>query len=257
MFTRRLSLLLTAFLLPGALRAQAAQTLTIAAASDLRFALDEVLQGFRATRPGLRVDVVYGSTGKLATQIKQGAPFDLFFAADRAVAQDLHASGHAATLAQTYAVGRLALWSTDATLGKLSLDEVVRHAAVKRFAIANPEHAPYGQRAREALRARGLWDAVAPKLVLGDNVSQAAQFVDSGAAQAGIVAYALVLAPTLVGKGAWTLLPAAWHSPLEQAFVITRHGAASGAAAEFVRHLALPNSQTVMKRFGFDVAAKP
>lgn len=239
-------------------RAQAATaTLTIAAASDLRFALDELLQGFRATRPGVQVDVVYGSSGKLSTQLRNGAPFDIFFSADRAYAQALHDGGFTAGAPRLYAIGRLVAWSAEPALGRLSLDALVRHPSVKRFAIANPEHAPYGQRAVQVLRNRGLFETVQPKLVLGDNVSQAAQFVHSGAAQAGIVAHSLVLAPGVAGLGAWTLLPAAWHTPLEQAFVVAKRAATLTLAADFVRHLELPASQALLQRHGFGVAARP
>ena len=231
--------------------------LTIAAAADLRFALDELLQSFRATRPGVRVDVVYGSSGKLSTQVRNGAPFDIFFSADRAYAEELEAAGFTAGAPRLYATGRLVAWSADPALGRLSLDDLVRHPSVKRFAIANPDHAPYGQRAVEVLRNRGLYDAVAPRLVLGDNVNQAAQFVQTGAAQAGIVAYSLVLSPPLAGQGAWTLLPQAWHTPLEQAFVVTKRAAAVPLAADFVRHLDLPASQALLQRYGFAVAARP
>lgn len=254
---RRLLLSLPlAMALPVA-HAQADPTLTIAAASDLRFALDELVQRFRTARAGAQVDVVYGSSGKLSTQVRNGAPFDIFFSADRVYAEALQAAGLAAGPPQMYAIGRLVAWSADATLGRLTLDELVRHPAVKRFAIANPEHAPYGQRALEVLRRRGLYDAVRHKLVLGDNVSQAAQFVQTGAAQAGIVAYSLVLSPGLAEQGAWTLLPDAWHSPLEQAFVVTKRAAASPLAAAFVQHLALPASQALLQRHGFSVAARP
>ena len=166
-------------------------------------------------------------------------------------------AGFTAGAPRLYATGRLVAWSADAVLGRLSLDDLVRHPSVKRFAIANPDHAPYGQRAVEVLRNRGLYDAVAPRLVLGDNINQAAQFVQTGAAQAGIVAYSLVLSPALAGQGAWTLLPQAWHTPLEQAFVVTKRAAALSLAADFVRHLDLPASQALLQRYGFAVAARP
>ena len=197
-------------------------TLTIAAASDLRFALDELLQSFRATRPGVRVDVVYGSSGKLSTQVRNGAPFDIFFSADRAYAQELEVAGFTAGAPRLYATGRLVAWSADAVLGRLSLDDLVRHPSVKRFAIANPDHAPYGQRAVEVLRNRGLYDAVAPRLVLGDNINQAAQFVQTGAAQAGIVAYSLVLSPALAGQGAKRMVIG--HTPRLAGVGILRNG---------------------------------
>lgn len=250
-----LLLLLPIGLWPRRSPARDAATLTVAAASDLRFALDAVLGPFRAAHRDLRVDVVYGSSGKLATQIRQGAPFDLYFAADRAYAQALHDAGLTAGPPRLYAIGRLVLWSADASLGRLGLADIVRHPALKRLAIANPEHAPYGQRAVEALRSQGLYDAVKDRLVLGDNVSQAAQFVQTGAAQAGIVAASLVLSPALAGQGAWTLLPQAWHTPLEQAYVQMRRAEAQPLAAELLRHLGTPEMVALMRRYGFAVPA--
>jgi molybdate transport system substrate-binding protein len=228
-----------------------ARRLILAAAADLRFALDEVLPPFRAAQPGATVDAIYGASGKLATQIRNGAPFDVFLSADIAFAKELHEAGLTTGAPRLYAIGRLAAWSADAELGRLSLDALVRDARVKRFAIANPEHAPYGMRAMEALRARGLEDAVKPKLVLGDNVSQTATFIETGAAQAGLVAHSLLLAPALAGRGAWTLIPEAWHSPLEQALVITRRAADNPLAAAFVQHLEAPATRAVLKRYGF------
>ena len=249
--TRRRLLLLPLGLAPAWARAQSGALITVAAASDLRFALDAVLEPFRAAHPSARIEVVYGSSGKLATQIRQGAPFDLYFAADRDYAQALHDAGLTAGPPRLYAIGRLVSWSTDAALGRLGLAELVRHPALKRLAIANPEHAPYGQRAVEALRSQGLLGAVQARLVLGDNVSQAAQFVQTGAAQAGIVAASLVLSPALAGQGAWTLLPQGWHTPLEQAVVLTRRGAARPLAAELLRHLGTGEMVALMRRFGF------
>jgi molybdate transport system substrate-binding protein len=237
--------------LPARVRAQAPAGLIVAAASDLRFALDELAAGFRTTRPGLQIDIVYGSSGKLATQIRNGAPFDVFLSADIAFARDLHADGHAAGPPRLYAIGRLVAWSADPALGRLPLAELVRHERVRRFAIANPEHAPYGQRAVEALRSQGLYDAAAPKLVLGDNVSQAAQFIETGAAQAGLIAYSLVLAPNLAGRGAWAQVPEAWHRPLEQALIVTRRAATRPLAAEFVAHLETPAARALLRRYGF------
>jgi molybdate transport system substrate-binding protein len=133
----------------------------------------------------------------------------------------------------------------------LPLAELVRDARVRRLAIANPEHAPYGMRAMEVLRSQGLLDAAQPKLVMGENISQAAQFVETGAAQAGLVALSLVLSPALAGKGAYTRIPEAWHSRLEQALVITRRGGENPAAAALVAHLESPAGRAVLQRFGF------
>jgi molybdate transport system substrate-binding protein len=228
-----------------------APSLTIAAAADLRFALDEVLKPFRAAHPGVRIDVIYGSSGKLATQIRNGAPFDVFLSADRAFADALHQEGLSTGAPRLYAVGHLVAWSADAELGRQSLAMLVRDARVKRFAIANPEHAPYGMRAMEALRSQGLQDAVMPKLVLGDNIAQAAQFIETGAAQAGLIALSLVLSPALQGRGAYTRVPEAWHSPLEQAFVLTRRAKDNPLAHAFASYLDSPAARTTLRRYGF------
>lgn len=252
MLLQRRTLLLSGLTLPAtAWPASTPVPLTLAAASDLRFALDELVRDFRATRPSALVDVVYGSSGKLSAQIQNGAPFDIFFSADQAYALQLQRLNLTHGEVRSYAVGQLALWSLDPELGVLGLDEVVRHPRLKRLAIANPEHAPYGQRAMEALRHRGLLDLVQHKLVLGDNVSQAAQFVQTGAAQAGLVSSALVRTPGTVGLGAWTRVPQAWHSPLIQALVVLRRAAASTLAAELLQHLQTPAVQALWQRYGF------
>lgn len=252
---RRLIALLAATWHPA--RAAPAAALTIAAAADLRFALDEVLVPFRAARAGTRIDVIYGSSGKLATQIRNGAPFDLLLSADREFADALHRDGFAGGAPRPYAVGRLAVWSTDASLGRLPLPDLVRHPRMQRLAIANPEHAPYGRRAMEALRSQGLWEAAQPKLVLGENIAQAAQFVQSGAAQAGIVALSLVLAPALAGQGAYTRVPEAWHSPLEQSMVVTRRAVDNPLAHAFVAHLESRAARATLARFGFALPGDP
>ena len=252
MTTRRRHTLLAivAAAAPAAALMQAG-TLTIAAASDLRFALDELLGAFRSARPGAHVEVIYGSSGKLATQIRHGAPFDLLLSADREFADALHRDGFAAGAPRLYARGHLVAWSTAASLGRLPLADLVRDARVRHFAIANPEHAPYGRRARQALQSQGLWQVAQPKLVLGENIAQAAQFVQTGAAQAGLVALSLVLAPALAGVGAYTRVPEAWHSPLEQSMVITRRAMDNALAHAFVAHLESPAARATLARFGF------
>ncbi|MBL8340254.1 MAG: molybdate ABC transporter substrate-binding protein [Rubrivivax sp.] len=237
---------------PAPAQAQApTAALTIAAASDLRFALDEVLRPFRQAHAEVRLEVIYGASGKLATQVRHGAPFDVFLSADRAFADELQRAGFTAGAPRLYAIGHLAAWSAEAALGRLPLAELVRHPAVRRFAIANPEHAPYGRRAMEALQSQGLADVVRPKLVLGANVAQAAQFVETGAAQAGLVALSLVLSPGLSGKGAYTRVPQAWHQPLEQALVVTRRAADNARAHAFVAYLETPPARATLRRCGF------
>jgi molybdate transport system substrate-binding protein len=227
-----------------------AEGLTIAAAADLRYAMPEVVAGFRAGHPGATVEVVYGSSGKFAAQIANGAPFDLFFSADISYPRALERQGLTSGEVQPYAVGRIVLWSTRPELGRLSLKELPT-AAISKFAIANPDHAPYGKRAQEALEHEGVWMAMAPKLVRGENIAQTAQFIDSGAADAGIVALSLVLAPGMQDRGAWTLIPDAWHAPLEQGYVITRRAQDNLVAAAFAVWISGPDARAVLRRYGF------
>ncbi|MBM4220476.1 MAG: molybdate ABC transporter substrate-binding protein [Gammaproteobacteria bacterium] len=227
-----------------------AGTLTIAAASDLQFAMQEILAGFRSAHPDDTVEVIYGSSGKFTTQIANGAPFDMFFSADISYPRVLEQQGLSSGPARPYAVGRIVLWSLKPELGRLSLKELPA-AAIRKFAIANPDHAPYGKRAQEALQQAGVWTALAPKLVRGENIAQTAQFIDSGAADAGIVALSLVLSPALRDRGAWTMIPDSWHQPLEQGYLITRRAADNPLAAAFADWIGSGEARTVLRRYGF------
>jgi molybdate transport system substrate-binding protein len=225
--------------------------ITVAAAADLQSALQEVTASFRAAHPADKVDLVFGASGKLAAQVRNGAPFDLFFSADIAYPRQLHEQGLAAGAPKLYAVGHLVLWSLKPELGKLPLKALPGSPLLRKLAIANPEHAPYGKRAKEALVHEGVWEALAPKLVLGENIAHTAQFVDSGAADAGIVALSLVLSPALAGKGAWTPIPEQWHAPLEQGFIVTSRAKDNPLAAAFAAHVESSAARAVFKRYGF------
>lgn len=242
-------LLLLAGVLGLVLPAQA-DKLTIAAAADLKFAMAEVVQAYRASRPGSQIEVIYGSSGKFYTQIKNGAPFDLYFSADIQYPKNLERDGLAAGPTQLYAIGRIVLWSLRPELARTPLKELP-HAPIRKFAIANPQHAPYGLRAKEALEHQGVWAALQPRLVMGENIAHTAQFVDSGAADAGIIALALVLSPTMKDKGAWTLIPAEWHEPLEQGYVITRRAAGNPLAHDFARFVTTEPARAILRRYGF------
>lgn len=224
--------------------------LTVAAAADLQPALEEIAALFRVSHSGDKISVVYGSSGKLFTQIREGAPFDVFFSADIGYAKSLRAEGEAATDPELYAIGRIAIWSFDRDMSKASL-EALTDPAIRRVAIANPAHAPYGKRAEEALRAAGLWDKVRDKLVFGENVAQAMQFVRSGAADAGIVSLSLLAGRPAVGRYGYSLIPDALHARLEQAFVITGRGAESPLARDFTRFMKTEAARQVMIRYGF------
>ncbi|MBQ0778519.1 molybdate ABC transporter substrate-binding protein [Halopseudomonas sp.] len=227
----------------------------IAAASDLQFALTEVAEDF-TQESGQRIKLAFGSSGLFYRQIMQGGPFELYLSADEAYVERLAANGMTQDAGTLYALGRLALVIPDTTAR--NADEQLADMregnvdnSIQRFAIANPEHAPYGQRAEEALRHIRLWDILKDRLVLGENVSQAAQFVASGNAQAGIVAYSLALAPALQEHTSMALLPAAWHQPLRQRMVLTNK--AGPVSEAFYHYMQTPAARAVMQRYGFDL----
>lgn len=227
----------------------------IAAASDLKFALDELAATFEE-RTGRRVEVSYGSSGNLFRQIVQGAPFEMFLSADEAFVTRLVRRGLTEDEGTLYAVGRVVLfqpahapWRVEA--GLAGLRAALREGRLKRFAIANPEHAPYGRAAEQVLRSQGLWEQVAPHLVLGENVSQAAQFATAGSTQGGIFAYSLALAPTVAERGAYLLLPEAWHEPLRQRMVLIAD--AGGTARDFYAFVQRPAARDVLARYGFSL----
>jgi len=230
--------------------AGAAEPLRIAAAADLKFCMDEIVTAFEAEHADARVDVSYGSSGNFATQIRQGAPFDLFFSADSDYPIALEHDGFTASRVRPYALGRIVLWSAALDAATLTLPDLAR-ADVARIAIANPRHAPYGQRAEQALRASGVWDAVQPKLVYGENIAQAAQFAESGNATVGIIALSLAVSPPLAAKGRYSLVPDTLHAPLRQAFVVTRHGAGKALARAFADYVQAPPARAIMARHGF------
>lgn len=227
-----------------------AEKATIAAAADLKFAMDDIVAAFKTFSPGDEIDVIYGSSGKFHTQIRQGAPYDLYFSADIAFVRELVGSGFAASAVKPYAVGRIVLWSTSQDATKMTLDSL-GDPRITRIAIANPKHAPYGKRAEEALRTSGLWERLEPKLVFGENIAHTAQFVQSGNAQAGIIALALAMSPELASKGGYSLIPDTLHTPLEQGFIITKRAAGNTAARRFADFMGGNAARAVMGRYGF------
>lgn len=228
-------------------------TPVVAAASDLQFAIEEIAAAFTADT-GLSVHLSLGSTGNFARQIREGAPFQIFMAADEQFILDLHADGFTPDEGDLYAVGRIVIMAPtasalvpDANLDTLA--DLLAAGRITRFAIANPDHAPYGMRAREALITRGLWDDLQPRLVLGENVSQAAQFALSGNAEGGIIAYSLALAPAVAPRGTHALIPEDWHTPLRQRMVVLK--GAGPVAEAFYAYLMEPGARAIMTRYGF------
>ena len=250
---RRLLLLaLVALALPvGA--ARAAEVPAIAAAADLNFALTELATQF-SKDTGKTVKLTFGSSGNFTTQIQQGAPFEMFLSADESYVQMLAQAGRTEGAGDLYAIGRLALFAATgspvrADAGLKDLRKALGDGRLKALAIANPEHAPYGRAAQEALTHQKLWDAAKPRLVLGDNASQATQFAVSGSAQAGLIPYALALAPAVSSKGTYALVPAEWHKPLRQRMVLVK--GADATARTFYAYLKTPKAKAILARYGF------
>jgi molybdate transport system substrate-binding protein len=230
---------------------------TVAAASDLTYAMNEIAANFEKAT-GCTVRLSLGSSGNFLTQIENGAPFDVFFSADIAYPEKLEAEGLAAPgSAYVYAIGKIALWTrndsrVDVGRGLAAL----REPSVRKIAIANPEHAPYGRAAEQALRQSGVYEAVKDRLVLGENISQAAEFVESGNADAGILALSLVVSPAMKDKGrAWNI-PEKFYTPIEQGAVVLRAAANPQGAREFLDYIKMPATAALLERYGFVLPAK-
>jgi molybdate transport system substrate-binding protein len=236
---------------PGAIAQNTTTPLRIAAASDLRFALDEILTSYRTQTPGLTIEATYGSSGNFFAQLREGAPFDVFLSADADYTRRLFAE----SLSETpfpYAIGRLALAvRKESGLDPKGFGDLLKSPAIRRIAIANPAHAPYGRAAEQALKTWRVYDVIAPKLVFGDSVSQAAQFLDSGAAQAGLIALSLAKA-----KGsdlAFAVVPDGVHPPIEQSGVVMKRTAALEGARAFQRFVISNAGRTILERHGFNL----
>jgi len=230
----------------------APRKLAIAAASDLQFALAEAGRQFHRQHPEIELAIDYGSSGNFSTQIRNGAPFDLFLSADVQYVRDLARDGFArADSIFVYASGRIAVWVPASS--KLDPSTALRDPAVQRIAIANPRHAPYGRAAEAALKSMGLYDSVANKLVLGENISQTLQFVQSGAADVGIVALSLAVAPNVRGQGRYWEVPLESYPKMEQGGIILKD---SPEAREFRDWLLAPAGRGLLKQYGFSLPGK-
>jgi molybdate transport system substrate-binding protein len=223
------------------------QTLTVSAAADLTPAFQEIGKEFER-QEGTKVIFNFGSTGQLAQQIEQGAPVDLFAAANVSFIEGLEQKN--LILPDTkalYAQGRITLWTREESKLKLEHVEDLARPEFKRVAIANPEHAPYGVAAREALETAGVWDAVAPKLVYGENISQTLQYAESGNVDAAIVALSL----STQSKGRWVLIPAEMHKPLNQALAVIKGTKHEQEARRFAAFVNSAQGRALMRRYGF------
>ena len=238
-----------------AISVSASQELRVAAAADLQFAMKDLAASYEAKTKQV-VTIIYGSSGNFFTQIQNGAPFDLFFSADISYPQKLIDAGLAErpTL-YSYAFGRLVLWAPPDSHLNLAVKglSALLDPQITKIAIANPEHAPYGKAAVAALQKAGLYDQVKSKFVFGENISQTAQFVQSGSAQIGLIALSLAISPAMQNGERW-LVPADLHPLLEQAVVLISASKNNAAAASFLDFVKSAESKTILAKYGFTTA---
>jgi molybdate transport system substrate-binding protein len=231
-----------------------AQSITIAAAADLRNALDDITKLYKEKHKDLKVDVIYGSSGSLFNQITNQAPFDLFFSADVNFAAKLDSMKLTSGKPAIYAVGHLVLWSATKDVSK-GLD-ILKSDEIKKISISNPLVAPYGKRAVESLKYYKLFDIIKDKIVKGDNVSQAAQFVLTGNADVGIIALSLALSPEMSSKGKYFLIDEKSYSKLEQAFVILKKSEKKKDVLDFVKFVETKKVKDIFNKYGFKLPVK-
>ncbi|MBW6508432.1 MAG: molybdate ABC transporter substrate-binding protein [Desulfuromonadales bacterium] len=234
------------------------RSLIVFAAADLRYAMNEVVTAFKQTHPGARIETIYGSSGKAYAQIRNNAPYDLYFSANIEYPERLLQDGHGIGEATLYAIGRIVIWQHKG--GKLALSkgmEVLRDPSIRRISIANPEHAPYGVAGMEAMKTHGMWEELQPKVVMGENISQTAHFIVSGAADVGIIAYSLALAPEMKQLGEpFELIDVKDHKPLHQGYMITNYGARHPLSRIFADFIESEEGKEILKMYGFEVPAQ-
>lgn len=229
------------------------EKILIAAASDLNFAMNEISRAFEKVNPGVKVEVSYGSSGNFYAQIKQGAPYDIFFSADTAYPALLEDEGFAVKGQRgLYAVGRIVLWiPKKSALNPRKGFNLVLEPGLKKLAIANPKHAPYGRAAAESLRYYGLWEKVQGKLVLGENISQTAQFAQTGTADAGIIAMSLAISPGMADSGSYWIIPTESYSRLEQVYTVLKRGKDKSSVKTFLEFVQGEKGKKILSDYGF------
>ena len=230
-----------------------AEEIIIFAASDLRFALDELKNEFLKQNPNNKIHMIYGSSGKGMHQIENGAPYHLFFSANMDFIQKLYDKGEIVTRPNLYAFGRIVIWSKNKNFKSELGFENLTASWVNKIAIANPTHAPYGEKAKQALKKAGIYTALESKLVFGENISQTAGFISSEAADIGIIALSLILRPTIeeTKPNSYYLIDTNMHEPLAQGYGLTKYGSKSELANSFYKFIGSIKAVTIMQKYGF------
>lgn len=235
---------------------QAQQKIIIAAASDLKFALDSIIDVYQKQNPGNKIYVTYGSSGKFFEQIQYNAPFDIYFSADINYPKKLKERGLTLSDVKTYGIGRIVVWSKKIDPNKKGMNSFL-DPEIKKIAVANPTHAPYGARAKESLEYFEIYDKMKNKLVYGENISQTTQFVTTGAADIGIVALSLALSPNVQKEGGkYFIIPENTHVQLEQGYVILKHAQGKEMATNFYDFISSPTAVKILTHFGFKQKTK-
>lgn len=232
-----------------------AQKVNIAAAANLRYVLEEIKTAYVKQNPKAKVTLTFGASGMLVQQIINGASFDFFMAADNEFPLKLKDKGLTTGAMSTYAFGKLAIYSTTLEVDKQGLN-VLKDPAVKKIAIANPETAPYGERSVELLKNRKLYESLKSKIVLGENISQAAQYAFTGNAEVGFIALSLALAPEMAGKGSYYIVPQSEYKPIEQACILIKTPVLNTEASKFKKFILSPATKAIWEKFGYSVPGK-
>jgi molybdate transport system substrate-binding protein len=224
----------------------------VAAAADLKFAMDSLIKIFSMEPGNPTIKTVFGSSGNFFEQISNGAPFDLFFSADLDYPRKLQDRQLTLGSPKAYGTGHIVLWSKKVDPAKAGINTLLDPSLTK-IAIANPAHAPYGRRAEESLRYYKLYDKIKDRLVIGENISQTAEFVNSGAADIGIIALSLALSPALRRQdGKYWLIPDGSHQPLQQGYVLLQHAKGNTGAEKFAAFMGSARAIAILHEFGFD-----
>ena len=229
-----------------------AQKVNIAAAANLRYVLEEIKTAYVKQYPKAKVNITFGASGMLVQQIMNGASFDFFMAADNEFPVKLKEKGLTTGAMSTYAIGKLAIYSTTLDVEKLGIG-VLKSQSVNKIAIANPETAPYGERSVELLKSQKLYEQLKSKIVLGENISQTAQFAFTGNVEIGFIALSLAMAPEMSGKGNYYIIPQNLYKPIEQACILIKTPVLNTEAAKFRKYVLSPETKGIWEKFGYSV----
>ena len=228
-----------------------AQKINVAASANLRYVLEEIKTAYMKKYPSVKIDLTFGASGTLYQQISNGARFDFFMAADTEFPTKLRERGFAAGEVNTYAYGKLVLYSSSLPVDKRGLD-ILKHATIAKIAVANPATAPYGDRAVKLLKALTIYDEIKHKIVIAENISATAQYVSTGNTELGFIALSLALAPDMKGKGSYYVIPGNLYQPIAQSCVLIKKAELNTAAAEFQKYVLSAETKKMWVKWGYD-----